>query len=167
MDQEPRIQERAMQNYAGIGATVTMESIGSTIDQMFPELFGWLAGNGIPPAGPPFVRFLVIDMDADLRIELGVPVDEPVEASERVRPGVLPSGRYAVLRHIGPYDGDDGLITANAALQDWAGKEGVEFDVSDGPEGSIWGGRIEQYVTDPSREPDPAKWETGVAYLTA
>jgi hypothetical protein len=35
----------------------------------------------------------------------------------------------------------------------------------DTPEGSAWGGRFEEYITDPSAEPDPANWETDVAYL--
>jgi hypothetical protein len=32
--------------------------------------------------------------------------------------------------------------------------------------GSAWRSRAEHYLTDPSREPDPAKWEVDVAYLT-
>lgn len=166
MNQEPSIQERKAQDFAGIRVTVTMDSIGSAIDQGFPELFGWLGSKGIAPAGPPFVRFLVIDMDADMQIELGVPVEKPIAGDTRIRPGVLPSGRYAVLRHIGPYDGDDGLIGANAALQVWASERGIEFDATESAEGSVWGGRVEHYLTDPSKEPDPGKWETDVAYLT-
>ncbi|MGH3170675.1 MAG: GyrI-like domain-containing protein [Trebonia sp.] len=166
MNQEPNIQERSAQDFAGIRVTVTMDSIGSAIDQGFPELFGWLGGKGIAPAGPPFVRFLVIDMAADMQIELGVPVGQPVTGDTRIRAGVLPAGRYAVLRHIGPFDGDDGLIGANAALQDWASEHGIEFDATESAEGSVWGGRVEHYLTDPSQEPDPGKWETDVAYLT-
>ena len=163
MSQEPRIEERAARHYAGIQATVPMEGISAAVDQAFPELFGRLAGTGTAPAGPPFIRFLVIDMEALLQLELGVPVAEPVTESGRIRPGVLPAGRYAVLRHIGHYDG---LIDANAALQRWAHDRGLEFDMRDTPEGSAWGSRLEEYITDPSREPDPAKWETDVAYLT-
>lgn len=166
MNQEPHIQERDPQDYAGIRATVTMDSIGSAVDQGLPELFAWLAGHGIAPAGPPFIRFLVIDMMADLQIELGVPVAKPVVEDRRIQPGVLPGGRYAVLRHIGPYDGDDGLIGANAALQEWASAHGIEFDAADTAKGSAWASRLEQYVTDPSKEPDPEKWETDIAYLT-
>jgi effector-binding domain-containing protein len=81
--------------------------------------------NGIAPSGPPFIRYLVIDMAAELEIELAVPTGAPVAGSGRVRPGVLPEGRYAVLRHTGPYDG---LIAANAALQQWAPRRGVRFD---------------------------------------
>jgi effector-binding domain-containing protein len=165
VSQEPRIEERAARHYAGIQATVPMDGISAAVDEAFPELFGWLAGSGIAPAGPPFIRFLVIDMEALLQLELGVPVAAPVTGSGRIRPGLLPAGRYVVLRHVGPYDGPEGLIPANAALQQWARDHGLEFDMRDTQEGSAWGSRLEEYITDPSREPDPAKWETDVAYL--
>ncbi|HET6186619.1 MAG TPA: GyrI-like domain-containing protein [Trebonia sp.] len=162
MSQEPRIEERAAQHYAGIQATVPMEGVSGAVDEAFPELFGWLAKTGTAPVGPPFIRFLVIDMEALLQLELGVPVAAPVPESGRIRPGMLPAGRYVVLRHIGDYEG---LIDANAALQRWAQDHGLEFDMTGTPEGSAWGSRFEEYITDPSKEPDPAKWETDVAYL--
>ena len=163
MSQEPKIEERAAQHYAGIQATVPMDGISAAVDEAFPALFGWLAGTGTAPAGAPFIRFLVIDMEALLQLEFGVPVAEPVAGTERIRPGILPGGRYVVLRHTGNYDG---LIEANAALQQWAQDHGLEFDMKDTPEGSAWASRFEQYITDPSAEPDPARWETDVAYLT-
>jgi len=164
MTQQAQIQARAAQHYAGIPATVTMDTLSTAVDSGFPELFGWLASNGIAPGGPPFIRFLVIDMAGDLQIELGLPVSAPVTGSGRIQPGLLPAGRYVVLRHTGPYDG---LVASNAALQQWAADHGVQFDTSDTAQGSAWGGRVEHYLTDPSQEPDPAKWETDVAYLTS
>ena len=164
MSNEPQIQERAAQDYAGIAATVAMDGISAAVDDAFPELFGWLAGNGIAPAGPPLIRYLVIDMAGELQIELGVPVAAPVTGGGRIRPGVLPAGRYAVLRHTGPYDG---LVASNAALDEWARENGAEFDRWDTAEGSAWRGRAEHYLTNPAEEPDPAKWETDVAYLLA
>ena len=163
MTQQPQIQPRDAQHYVAIRATVTMDTISTAVDSGFPELFGWLASNGIAPGGPPFIRYLVIDMAGDLQIELGVPVRAPVTGSARIQPGVLPAGRYAVLRHTGPYDG---LVASNGALQQWAAEHGVQFDTSDTAQGSAWGGRVEHYLTDPARGPDPAKWETDVAYLT-
>lgn len=78
------------------------------------------------------------------------------------QPGVMPEGRYAVLRHTGPYDG---LVASKAALLQWAQEKGIEFDTWDTPRGSAWRGRAEHYLTDPSQEPDPAKFETDVAFL--
>jgi effector-binding domain-containing protein len=164
MSQEPQIQERAAQHYAGIPMTVTMDGLSSAVDSAFSELFGWLASQGITPAGPPLIRYLVIDMAGDLRIEMAVPVAAPVTVSGRIQPGILPGGRYAVLRHTGPYDG---LIASNAALQRWAQEQGIQFDTWDTAQGSAWRSRAEHYLTDPSQEPDPAKLETDVAYLIA
>ena len=163
MDHEPQIQGRDAQHYAAIPTTVTMDTLAGAVDEGFPALFGWLAERGITPSGPPLIRYLVIDMTGALKIELGVPTGAPVTASGRIQPGVLPEGRYAVLRHTGPYDG---LIASNAALEEWAHEHEVEFDSWFTPDGTAWRGRAEHYLTDPSTEPDPAKWETDVAYLT-
>ena len=163
MTHDPQVQARAEQHYAGIPATVAMDGLSAAVDSAIPELFGWLASQGIAPSGAPFIRYLVIDMAGEMQIEMGVPVAAPVTASGRVQPGSLPEGRYLVLRHTGPYDG---LIASNAALQRWAHEHQVEFDTWDTAEGSAWRGRAEHYLTNPAAEPDPAKWETDVAYLT-
>ena len=163
MSHEPQIQDRPAQHYAGIPVTVTMDGLSAAVDSGIPELFGWLATQGIAPAGPPFIRYLVIDMAAKMQIELGVPVAAPVTASGRVQAGSLPEGEYLVLRHTGPYDG---LIASNAALLRWGQEQGIEFDTWDTAQGSAWRSRAEHYLTNPAAEPDPAKWETDVAYLT-
>jgi effector-binding domain-containing protein len=163
MTHDPQVQARAAQHYAGIPVTVTMDGLSAAVDSGLPELFGWLASQGIAPAGPPFISYLVIDMAGKMQIELGVPVAAPVTASGRVQPGSLPEGKYLVLRHTGPYHG---LIASNAALQQWAREHQIEFDTWDTADGSAWRSRAEHYLTNPAAEPDPAKWETDVAYLT-
>ena len=67
-----------------------------------------------------------------------------------------------MLRHTGPCDG---LIASNAALQRWAREHGVEFGTWDTARAARRS-RAEHYLTDPSREPDPAKREVDLAYLT-
>ncbi len=68
-----------------------------------------------------------------------------------------------MIRHTGPYD----LVVSNAALQKWARERGVKFDTQDTARGSAWRSRAEHYLIDPSKEPDPGKWEDDVAYLTS
>src|SRR5277367_2938975 len=111
MDPEVQIQRREAQSYAALPMQVTMGTLAGAVDQAFPELFGWLARHAIAPAGPPFIRYLVIDMAAGLQIEMGVPVATAIvggasdgDSSDgdrgdggRITPGVLPAGRYAVL----------------------------------------------------------------------
>ena len=162
MQAEPSVQDRDPQPYAGIRVAVTMPAMPAAIDAAFPELFGWLEATGTTMTGAPFIRYHVIDMAAELDIELAVPVPGPVEPSGRIQPGVLPGGRYVVLLHTGPYDG---LVAANGALQAWAAEQGITLDHS--ADERTWPGRLERYLTDPSAEPDSAKWETEIAYLVA
>jgi effector-binding domain-containing protein len=163
MSHEPQIQRRAAQPYVAVPVRVTMDDLPGAVDQGFGELFGWLAEHGVAPAGPPFIRYLVVDMAGELQIELAVPAEAEPPDGDRVRSGVLPAGRYVVLRHTGPYDG---LVASNTALRQWAEDHGVALDAWEAAGGVGWRSRAEHYLTNPAEEPDPARWEVDVAYLT-
>src|SRR6516165_7875299 len=74
MDPQPQIHQRSEQPYAGIRTSVTLAGFPEAADTLFPELFGWLHEHGVTPAGPPFIRYHVIDMAAELDVEFAVPV---------------------------------------------------------------------------------------------
>lgn len=156
----PEITERAEQHYVAIRDDVTMEQLSGLADRL-GEVFGWLAEHGVAPAGAPFFRYNVIDMANLLNVEAGVPVQAPVEGDDRVIAGVLPAGRYGTALHVGPYDG---LIGAVENLLQWADSKGLEWDSSSAADGEHWGCRLEIYLTDPREVPDPAKWETQLAF---
>jgi effector-binding domain-containing protein len=162
-NQGPSVVPRPAQPYAAIHGTVTMQTIPAIADRI-TEVFGWLAGRGIDPAGPPFLRYDLIDMERQLVIEAGVPVASEVSGDGAVQPGVLPAGRYAVYTHVGPFDQ---LIPAVRYLLDWAAERGLAWDMTQTPEGDRWGCRLEIYGTNPAEEPDPAKWETELAFRLA
>ena len=162
---EPKIVERREQQYLGIRGSVPMGEIGAFIDGSFPELLAYLEAHGIKTAGPPFLRYNVIDMEGELEIEVGVPVEAQLFSDQgRILTGVLPAGRYGTLTYTGEYAG---LIDANEALQQWARDEGLEWAWSETERGDRFGSRLEVYLTDPNAEPDPEKWETEVTYLLA
>jgi effector-binding domain-containing protein len=121
MNATPKITQREAQPYAGISAWVTMAAVGSVADRI-PELFGWLGAHGIAPAGPPFFRYHVIDMDRQLLVEAGVPVASPVDDDGDIKGGTLPAGPFAVMTHTGA---PDTLGAATAALLDWAEARGL------------------------------------------
>ena len=156
----PEITERAEQPYVAIRADVTMEQLPGLADR-FGEVFGWLAERGVAPAGPPFFRYNVIDMARVLNVEAGVPVATEVDGNDHMVAGVLPAGRYGSAIHVGPYDG---LIGAVDNLLRWADSKDLEWDKSSAHDGEHWSCRLEIYLTDPSQEPDPAKWETQLAF---
>src|SRR5215469_4898275 len=120
------VTERTAQPYVAISGTVTMATVGSISDRI-PEIFGWLGARGTAPAGPPFLRYNVIDMERQLEIEAGVPVASAVAGDGHVEAGTLPSGRYGVLLHVGA---PPTLIAATAALLDWAAERELTWDMS-------------------------------------
>ncbi len=163
MSAAPEIVTRAEQPYVAIRGRVSMAEIGAFAVRT-PEVFAWLGAHGLPPAGPPFMRYNVIDMARELEIDNGVPVAAPVEGDAEVIAGVLPAGRYATLIHVGhPSE----LMAATKALLDWAAAQGLSWDMSPSADGERWGSRLEIYLTDPSEEPDMSKWVTQLAFRLA
>jgi DNA gyrase inhibitor GyrI len=164
MPTEPTIVERAAQPYVAIKGSVTMQTFSAVADR-FPEVFGWLAGNGIPPADAPFFRYDVIDMATQLVIEACVPVAEPVRPeSGEVFAAVLPAGRYATLTHVGhPQE----LVGVTGGLLDWAAAQGLTWDMRVTDAGEEWAGRIERLLTNPNDTPDMTKWETQLLFKLA
>ena len=160
---EPIVAERDPRPYVFIPRTVTMATIASAADEI-PPLIGWLAEHGAAPAGPPFLRYNVIDMERELQLEAGVPVAAMVAAEGRVESGELPGGRYVTAIHTGPYDQ---LVTAVRDLLDWAAGQGLTWDKQESPDGEHWGCRLEAYPVNPAEQPDPAKWETELAFRLA
>ncbi len=162
--EEPKLVVREKQPYVAIRTTVTLQGMSTVMARLMPELHTWLDAHKVTPSGPEFIRFSVIDMDKGLDIEVGIPVATSVSGDGRVKSGVLPAGRYASLTHFGNYSG---LIPPNARIQEWGKNKGLTWKMRKTKHGSEWVGRIEFYKIDPSREPDPNKWETEILYLTA
>ncbi|HEU5090153.1 MAG TPA: GyrI-like domain-containing protein [Roseiflexaceae bacterium] len=159
----PTIDERAPQPYAGIRTQVSHREFPTIIPKLLDETFGWLAQQAIAPAGAPFMRYHVIDMDGLMDVELGVPVAEPVAGNGRVGAGVLPAGRYASLIYTGVENG----IAGNAMLIGWARDQGLRWDQFDSPHGDGFVSRYEVFLTGPDDDPDPANWDTEVAIKLA
>src|SRR6266542_3301605 len=98
---EPRIDERTNQPYMGIRAQVPMSAMSKNVTKLFKEMNAYIKQQKIEPAGPPFLRFHVIDMAGEMDIEVGFPVAAPLPDEGRVCAGVLPAGRYPSLKYTG------------------------------------------------------------------
>jgi effector-binding domain-containing protein len=163
----PEIVTRAEQPYVALRGQVSMAEIGPFAVRT-PEVFAWLGAHGVAPAGPPFLKYNVIDMMRQLEIDNGVPVAAPPnvdgDGDGEMVSGVLPAGRYATLTHVGhPSE----LMDATKALLDWAAEQNLTWDRSPSPDGERWGSRLEVYLTDPREEPDMSKWVTQLAFRLA
>ena len=127
----PEIETRTEQPYVALRDRVPMSGIAAFAVRT-GEVFGWLGARGLAPAGPPFLKFNVIDMARELEIENGVPVAAPVNGDDLVVAGVLPAGRYATVTHTGhPSE----LMEVTGALLDWGAEQGLTWDVSPSEDG--------------------------------
>ncbi|ADB34106.1 transcriptional activator ligand binding domain protein [Kribbella flavida DSM 17836] len=152
----PEIVERDEQPYVAVKATVRMTEIGAFAERG-DEVFDWLAQRGVEPAGAVFFKYDVVDMEAGLVIELGVPVAEAQQADGEIVAGVLPAGRYARVTHHGH---PDGLLQVTGDLLAWAEQEGLQWDA----DGNNWGCRLEVYHSDPDEVPDLNDWDTELLF---
>lgn len=157
---EPRRETRAEQPYVAIRRDVTMAQIPTVLPPLHDELARWLAARGVTASGPPFFRYLVIDMDALLSIEVGFPVASPVAGDDEVTSGMLPAGTYVTTTHHGH---PAGLEQATGELLAWADAQGVVWDKHPDGRGEAWRSRIEWYLDDGG---DMADWDTELAFLT-
>ena len=162
MTAEPRIVQRAEQPYVAIRALVTIPELGQVLPGLHPETYQWLASHGGSPAGPPFWKYNVIDMERQLEVEVGVPVATAMSGDDRVLAGILPAGRYATLVHTGH---PAGLADATGMLLDWAAQQGLNWDVQETSGDERWAARLEIYQE--QLPPDMDTWETELAFKLA
>jgi effector-binding domain-containing protein len=157
----PQIDERQEQTYMGIRTQTPMKGLSKVITKLLKELNGWAKIHDVEPAGPPILRYHVIDMSGDMDIEVGIPVTQALPADGQVQPGKLPAGRYASLIYSGSgYAG-------NKALIEWAKANGIAWDRWDDEKGDAFRARYETFLTDPKIEPRKTKWHLEVAIKVA
>jgi effector-binding domain-containing protein len=104
---------------------------------------------------------MVVDMAGEMDIEVGIPVESALSGDKRVKPGVLPAGRYASLIYIG-----HGL-TGNKALLRFGQDNNLVWDHWDDAKGDVFAARYEAYLTDPKVEHRKTKWEIELAIKLA
>lgn len=158
---KPKIDPRPQITYMGIRTIVPFKGMPKVIGKLVDELNGWVEENKVKTAGPPFLRFHVIDMRGFMDISFCVPVNKARPDDGNVKADVIPAGRYASLIYSG------GGISANRALIEWVRAQGLDFDRWDTEQGDNFRGRYETYLTDPKIEPRKSKWKIEVAIKLA
>ena len=158
---QPQIVDRLETPYLGVRRSITMEQFDQVADRI-PEIMAFLGERHIAPAGPPFFRYNVIDMEGELDVEVGVPLADPIGGHDEMNPGILPAGRYATLTHVGH---PDQLIDVTAQLLAWGESQSFDWDVD--ASGRRWGARLEFHLTDPTEQPDMNQWATELAVRLA
>lgn len=127
--------------------------IGDKMAQMFGELMATVvADRKVEMAGPPFTMYHKWDEVNQFAVfENGLPVSAEPKVRGRVQFKVIPSTMALMGVHYGPYENTEYLYLA---MDEWLAEFNLEMS----------GGPVEVYITDPSSEPDTAKWQTNVYF---
>ena len=133
----------------------------ATVDNLLKELRNWVKAHRIADEGPFFLRYHVIDMEGMMDIELGFIVREPLSGDDRVKPNLLPKGRYASLTYT-RY-----AMRGNKALIEWIKQNNLKVDRWDDKEGDAFASRYEAYLTDYRVEPRKKEWNVDLAIKLA
>jgi effector-binding domain-containing protein len=144
----------------GLRTVTPFRGMFAVRDELMASLLAWFEGRSLT-AGTVYFRLHVVDMAGPMDIEVGVLTDGPQEGDERVRPTLLPGGRYATLVYV-----NHGM-RANRTLLGWAAAEGLRLDRADDPAGDRFGARYEAYLTDSRTERMKTKWRIELAVRLA
>lgn len=146
MTSEPSITQSAPLHVALIPLCIPCNEMGTAIGPALREVRLVMEAQGVAEAGPWLTRHWRRPTDS-FNFDVCVPVDAPVEASGRVRPGELAATRVARAEYRGGYEGLGGA---------WGRLAGWIENRKEKTRGDFW----EVYAVGPGSSPDPAEWRT-------
>lgn len=154
---DPQIVECAAKPYLGLRTVTPFEGMFAVVTSLLNELRKWVNQHAIAEQGPFFLRYYTVDMKGQMDIEVGFMLKEALPGDARIKPGLLPAGRYAKLI----YSGNGRL--GHKALLDWASQQQVPLDRTATPTGDAFACRYEAYLTDYRIESRKLLWEIDLA----
>jgi len=134
------------QQAAVVRGEVPMDELPAFFDRAYHEVARVVEAQGLQITGAPF-GFYPRMPDGTVAVAAGFPVSGRVTPDGPVTALELPGGRAIRGVHVGPYST---MAATYHELVGWAEAEGLELA------GHMW----ESYLSDPSTEPDQARWQT-------
>jgi effector-binding domain-containing protein len=152
MTYEIHLRETQPQPAASIRGRAAWAELGPFISGAMMEIFGVAGGQGVRFAGPAFGIYHSPDStEAEVDLEVGMPVAEPVEPAGRVVATVIPGGLVAATVHCGRYEE---VAPAYRALGEWVQEHGHE---TSGPPREV-------YLVGPDQVQDPGALRTEILW---
>ena len=103
MSYQCELKEQAAQPTLMVRATTPVQELPRVLGQAYGAIAQYLGQVGEQPAGPPFVLYHNMDMQA-LDIEVGFGVARPLPGRGEIQAGEIPAGQFASVLYTGPYD---------------------------------------------------------------
>ncbi len=130
----------------GIRKTIANTDIGDFIKSTFESVGPFFASKGMEMTGPPVAMYFETT-ETTVDIAAGAPVTSVTATTEEITELELPGGRIASAIYTGSYEG---IPSAWDEFMKQIAAQG------ESPVEPCW----EEYLTDPSQEPDSSKWQT-------
>lgn len=146
----PRVVELDSQPVVTVRRVCSQAEIGTAIQEVFHILRPKFASGEIAMAGAPFARYFAFSAER-VDMEVGAPVAQPISSRGELQAGELAGGRAVSYLHLGPYED---LHGAWRSVEAWIKAQGLTGC------GAPW----EVYLSDPCKEPDPAKYQTQIVW---
>jgi effector-binding domain-containing protein len=142
----PQITHSPAQITATIHVRIPRSEIKTVLEPAIREVYAAVLAQGLAPTGPwftyhPKIEPEVFDFDAC------VPVDRPIVATGRVKPGELRAAKVARTIYHGPYEG---LAEAWPDFNAWIEASGLT------PATDRWA----RFLVGPESTSDPSEWRT-------
>jgi DNA-binding transcriptional MerR regulator len=147
---ELTVKDVPARTYVALRERAPMEELTKIIPRLIAETHAWLSENG-GFVGAPMAMVGPPGDDDIVELEVGWPVDTPVEPPPPFELATHEATRAVVHRHVGPYER---LHDTYAALERAMAAAGLR------PSGPA----TESYETNPEEEPDPQKWITEIVW---
>lgn len=153
--------EKPARPYLGIRLETPFGGMFARATAVLKELRKWSKRHALSEEGPYFIRYYHCDMTQIMDIEVGLMTSSGHVGEGRIKPGVLPGGRYATLIYRG-----NGL-RGNQALMKWARENQVTFDPLVASQAESYVCRYEAYHTDYRIEPRKLLWDVELSIKVA
>ena len=152
MTYEIHLRETKPQPAASVRGRSAWADLGPFIQGALMEVFKVAGGQGARFAGPAYgIYHSAHASEAEVDLEIGMPVDEPIEPDGRVIAATIPGGLVAATVHAGRYE-DVG--PAYQALGEWVQEHGHE---TAGPP-------REAYIVGPDQVQEPGALRTEIVW---
>ena len=97
------IRETGTRKTLAVRVTVPVSDLPQTSSRIYEEIAEYMQEQNITSAGPPYTRYYNRSKSS-LDAEIGFLVSGPVLGTHTITPGTLPSGKFLVDLHQGPYE---------------------------------------------------------------
>lgn len=146
------IKEITSQKAVVIKSIVQSSTVGQKMGELYGKLFSYLGSNSIQPSGAPFAVYYSYDPNGNTEFEVGVPVTASVKGNDEIKFKEYPAMKVISTLHVGPYEN---VGPVYEALKKYATDNKLETQQVS------W----EVYITDPSKETDPNKYQTLIYFV--